>query len=94
MNLLLLSPGRRCEIAKYFKEELNRCGGRLFALDMNKDAPALHFADKYFVINKDFNNLKEYINKIIKICKGKTRYSRKEHERVFKARVRSRHIKS
>lgn len=69
MNLMILSPGRRCEIVRYFKKELNKNGKRLITLDMSEYAPALHFSDKFYVIEKDFDNLESYINKIIEICK-------------------------
>lgn len=70
-NLIILSPGRRCELIKYFKSGLRKKKIKVFALDMSDNAPALYFADKYFVVKKDFNNLKKYINLIIKICKDR-----------------------
>lgn len=68
-NLMILSPGRRCELVRYFKDELHKKKRKIFALDMDKNAPALYFADKHFVIRKDFDNLKSYIEEVIKICK-------------------------
>lgn len=69
MNFMILSPGRRCELVKYFKEALNEAGRRLITLDMNHYAPALYFSDKWHVVTKDFANLENYIDLIIEICK-------------------------
>lgn len=69
MNLMILSPGRRCELVKSFKDRLNMSGRKVIALDMNKYAPALYFADKYHVIKKDFSRLGSYVDDIIRICK-------------------------
>jgi len=69
MNLMILSPGRRCELVRYFKEALHQEGAKVIALDMNKYAPALYFADKHYVVKKNFNNLVQYIEDVIKICK-------------------------
>ena len=66
---MIISPGRRCELVKYFRAELNKNGQKLVALDMNKYAPALYFADKHYVVEKDFNNLEPYVNNIIEICR-------------------------
>lgn len=66
---MVLSPGRRCELVKYFKEELKLKGGKLIAIDMSHYAAAIYFADKHYVIQKDFNNLTSYISSVIEICK-------------------------
>lgn len=68
MNLLILSPGRRCEIIKNFKTQLNKRNQKVIAVDMDKYAPALYFADKFYVVKKNFDNLETYIEEIIKIC--------------------------
>lgn len=68
MNLMVLSPGRRCELISYFKDEFNKSGARVIAVDINKYAPALYSADKYHVIKKDFDNLGRYIEDIIRLC--------------------------
>ena len=69
MNLLILSPGRRVEIVEYFKETFHSVGRQVFTLDMSPYAPALYSGDKFFRIDKDFNNLDQYISNIIDICK-------------------------
>ncbi len=68
MNLMVLSPGRKVQLIKKLKTALNQQGRKLLALDMSSYAPALYFADQYFVIEKDFHNLVAYINKVIEIC--------------------------
>lgn len=68
MNLMILSPGRRVDIVEYFKKAINKVGGKVFTLDMSCYAPALYSGDKYFVIEKDFNNLDKYIDNVINIC--------------------------
>ncbi|MDF2787341.1 MAG: carbamoylphosphate synthase large subunit [Neobacillus sp.] len=45
MNILICSAGRRVKLIKYFKEELNKIGGKVIAVDCDSTAPALHFAD-------------------------------------------------
>lgn len=30
MNLMILSPGRRVDIVRYFKEEVNKVNGKVF----------------------------------------------------------------
>lgn len=69
MNLLILSPGRRCELVKNFKRHLNKRRQSVITVDMDKYAPALYFADKFHIVEKDFDNLEAYITKVIKICK-------------------------
>lgn len=71
MNILILSPGRRVEIVKYFKETFHSVGKKVYTLDMSPYAPALYFGDEYFCIEKDFDNLKTYVYSIINICKVK-----------------------
>lgn len=71
MNLLILSPGRRVEIVEYFKETFHAVGRKVYTLDMSPYAPALYSGDEYFCVEKDFNNLKAYIDKILDICKIK-----------------------
>lgn len=66
--LLILSPGRRVELVKAFKKELNKTDKKVFAADMSKLAPALYEADKYFTVKKDFDNLRQYVTDIVNIC--------------------------
>jgi len=68
MNMLIVSPGRRVELVEYFKYMLNSHGRKLYTLDMSSMSSALYFADEYFIIEKDFNHLSNYIDKIIEIC--------------------------
>ena len=69
MNFMILSPGRRCELIKYFKCALNERGRSLVTLDMDKYAPALYFSDKWHVVAKDFANLENYVDIIVDVCK-------------------------
>ena len=71
MNLLILSPGRRFEIVEYFKETFHKEGRKVYTLDMSPLAPALYAGDEFFRVDKDFNNLESYIEKILTICKDK-----------------------
>lgn len=64
MNILISSVGRRCEIVRWFREELQKNNGKLFACDIDKTAPALYEAHKHFIIDKD-----NEFDDIIKICK-------------------------
>jgi len=68
MNLLIASAGRRCELVKFFRTELNPFFHKIIALDINEFAPGLYFADKHYVIKKDFDNPSEYIKDILRIC--------------------------
>ncbi|MCI1590693.1 ATP-grasp domain-containing protein [Heyndrickxia oleronia] len=45
MNILLCSAGRRVKLVQYFKEELEKIGGKVVAVDCDSTAPALQFAD-------------------------------------------------
>ncbi|MBS4172946.1 ATP-grasp domain-containing protein [Bacillus sp. FJAT-49736] len=45
MNILITSAGRRVKLVQYFKEELQKIGGKLIAIDCDSTAPALLFAD-------------------------------------------------
>jgi carbamoyl-phosphate synthase large subunit len=71
MNLMILSPGRRADIVRYFKEEVNKVNGKVFTVDMSEYSAALYEGDESFVVRKDFNNLDKYIDKIIDICIAK-----------------------
>ncbi|MBT5988910.1 ATP-grasp domain-containing protein [bacterium] len=71
MNLLILSVGRRCELVDNFKKQLNQINRKVIAIDMTDLAPALYFADKKYIIKKNFNRLHGYINDVISVCKSK-----------------------
>ncbi len=68
MNVMIMSPGRRVEIVEYFKKELSSIGGKVFTLDMNPLTPALYFSDKYFCIEKNFDDLRPYMMNALDIC--------------------------
>lgn len=51
MNYLICSVGRRVNLVKWFKEELNKRNLKCYATDQSKYAPALYFANNYFVEN-------------------------------------------
>lgn len=68
MNFLLLSAGRRVELAKYLRCALkeDNSKNKLIAADLNENAPACYFADKYKKVPRV--NSQEYIEEIVKIC--------------------------
>lgn len=67
MNIMILSPGRRVEIVDYFIKALDG-QGNVITLDMNPYAPGLYSGDKYYCMEKDFENIKGYVSDIIDIC--------------------------
>ena len=69
INILILSAGRRVELIKCFKEAANLIGinSRIITADISNTAPAIYFSDKNYIVPKVGE--KEYIQKIIKICK-------------------------
>lgn len=66
MNILITSCGRRTQLIKYFKNEFKGIGN-VVVTDCDELAPALYFADKFY-ITKRINDT-NYINDIIEICK-------------------------
>lgn len=69
INILILSAGRRVELVKRFikaKEKL-RIKGNVVAVDISDTAPAMYFADKYYLIPRIDSD--EYINSVIDVCK-------------------------
>jgi carbamoyl-phosphate synthase large subunit len=48
-NLAIFSVGRRVNLVKKFKQELNAIGLKVIAIDRDINAPALYFADKYYI---------------------------------------------
>jgi len=64
MDLMILSAGRRCEIVDMFKQEFDR----VLAVDITEYAPALYHADKYFILEKDFNAPQGYMEEVLAIC--------------------------
>lgn len=71
INVLFLSAGRRVELLKSFRTVMNQnnINGKIIAVDLKSDAPAIFFADEYFKIRP----VKEdgYIEDVIKICNEK-----------------------
>lgn len=68
INVLILSAGRRVELIQRFrraKEKLN-IDGTIVAVDISASAPAVHFADKYYLIPRI--GAPDYISAIIDVC--------------------------
>ena len=65
MNYLMLSVGRRAELMKYFKSSI-KPGSQIIATDNSQYAPALYFADKYYIVPRIDDP--SYIDIIIDIC--------------------------
>ena len=68
MNVLVLSCGTRNKIIQYFKKMCNEYGGKVYAADCSKLAPALYDADEYFV-NKRLGE-EGYLDEILAYCKN------------------------
>ncbi len=68
INVLIMSAGRRVELVNCFKAARDRLKieGKVFAADMNATAPALYFADGYFLVPRI--SADDYIDAIISIC--------------------------
>lgn len=65
MNILILSAGTRNKIVQYFKESIS---GKVVATDMQRIAPAIYEADKFYTVPRITDP--GYINLIIDICKN------------------------
>lgn len=66
MNILITSCGRRTQLIKYFKEEFQN-KGKVIVTDCDNLAPAIYFADKYYITPKIDD--KDYMECIYDICK-------------------------
>jgi carbamoyl-phosphate synthase large subunit len=66
MNVLLTCAGRRNYMVEYFRAALGG-GGRVCAADSSADAPALHDADKAFVVPPVAHP--EYVGYILDLCR-------------------------
>lgn len=66
INILILSCGTRNKVVQYFKEEVGE-GGRVFAADCSRLAPALYDADKFFHVPRMDDP--GYLEEILCICK-------------------------
>ena len=69
MNILIMSAGRRVELIKLFKETANKLNidSKIIAADISNTAPAIYFADKFYLIPRIGED--GYIDSIIDICK-------------------------
>ena len=66
MNILFCSTGRRAELLKDFRKSLTP-GSRIVATDMSKYAPAIYFADVFYLVPSVFDE--DYLPTILDICK-------------------------
>lgn len=66
MNVLILSAGTRNKIVEYFVRTFAG-KGNIIATDMNKLAPAIYEANKYYIVPKITEP--QYLDVIIDICK-------------------------
>ncbi|MDE5616613.1 MAG: ATP-grasp domain-containing protein [Clostridia bacterium] len=69
INVLILSAGRRVELVNCFKAARDRLNinGKVFTADISTTAPALYFADGYFIIPRI--SADDYIDKLIEVCR-------------------------
>lgn len=69
INVLILSAGRRVELVKLFEQSRDKLNikGKVVAVDISDTAPALYFADEFYLIPRIGE--KNYIESIIDICK-------------------------
>ena len=69
INILILSAGRRVELVKCFKSAAQELGieSTVVAADLSDTAPAIYFADKYYLIPRI--GTEYYLDEIIQICK-------------------------
>lgn len=67
-NILILSAGRRVELIERFKRAQKKLNisGRIVAVDISKTAPAIYFADKYYIIPRISED--SYIPYLIDVC--------------------------
>ena len=66
MNILFCSVGRRCELLKDFRKTMG-AEGKIVATDLSEYAPAIYFADKYYLVPRIDNP--DYISTILDICR-------------------------
>ncbi len=66
-NFLFCSVGRRAELIKNFKSSLNS-QSHIIAVDCSKFAPALYFADRFYIVPKIDDPA--YLKVILAICKN------------------------
>lgn len=102
INVLILSAGRRVELVNCFKAARDRLkiNGEVYAADISTTAPALYFADKFFIVPRIIAD--DYISSLISVCNEnnislivptidteleKLAQNKEEIERTTKARV-------
>lgn len=68
INVLVLSAGRRVELIKCFRNAAEELGlsSKIVAADLTNTAPAIYFADKYYLIPRI--GADNYLEEIISIC--------------------------
>ncbi|MBE6727791.1 MAG: ATP-grasp domain-containing protein [Ruminococcaceae bacterium] len=68
-NILILSAGRRVELIERFKRARKKLeiDGNIIAVDISKTAPAIYFADRFYIISRICDEA--YIDDIIDVCK-------------------------
>ena len=66
ITVLLLSAGTRNKVVQYFKKSLEGIG-RVIATDCSELAPAIHEADKYYIVPRI--DAPDYLQMILNICK-------------------------
>lgn len=66
MNILILSSGSRVKLVEYFKEEINKIGGKIITTDCSEYAPTLYVADEYKIVPRISSE--NYIDSILEIC--------------------------
>jgi carbamoyl-phosphate synthase large subunit len=67
MNVLLTCAGRRNYLVEFFRAALDG-RGQVFAADCSPDAPALHDADRAFVVPPI--NHPEYVEHLLELCRA------------------------
>lgn len=67
MNILITSCSKKVLLVKSFKTYLNNMGGLVYATDININAPALYFADDYFLCPR--SNNPRFIDFLLNNCK-------------------------
>lgn len=67
MKVLICSAGRRVKLVSYFKEELNKIGGMVIAVDCDSKAPALYAADAFEIVPR-IDHI-DYLKTIKDICR-------------------------
>ncbi len=66
MNFLMCSVGRRGELLKDFRSSI-ASGSKIIATDLSPYAPALYFADKYYIVPPITDS--DYLDNLQEICR-------------------------